>query len=81
MCDDILTRLNEEIRAEVWGLLVDARTEIERLRAAATAERVLADQLAKALRIVKADRPSAHTDEVWSVMSNALNTYKKARRG
>lgn len=33
MTDDIVNRLNEEIRAEVWGLLVDARNEIERLRA------------------------------------------------
>ena len=33
MGDDIVQRLNVEIEAESWGLLVDARNEIERLRA------------------------------------------------
>jgi hypothetical protein len=33
VADDIVTRLNVEIEAESWGLLVDARNEIERLRA------------------------------------------------
>ncbi len=32
MGDDIVQRLNVEIEAESWGLLVDARNEIERLR-------------------------------------------------
>ena len=32
--NDIVERLNVESEAESWGLLVDARDEIERLRAA-----------------------------------------------
>lgn len=40
MADDIVERLNVEIEAESWGLLVDARNEIERLRAERDAERL-----------------------------------------
>ncbi len=46
----------------------------------AAAERALADQMAGALRAVKHDRPTAHTDKVWSVVCDALDDYGKARR-
>ena len=42
-------------------------------------ERRLADQLADALKMVLHDRPSAHTDNVWSVINHALNTYEGVR--
>ena len=44
------------------------------------AERALADKLAEALRAVRADRPTAHTDAVWFVINTALGTYEEARR-
>lgn len=43
------------------------------------AERALADQLAKALRAVRADRPTAHTDAVWVGINTALETYEETR--
>ena len=51
----------------------DAADQIERLRA-------LADRLAGALAAVKADRPTAHTHEVWTAVCDALDDYGKARR-
>jgi hypothetical protein len=44
-------------------------------------ERALADQMAMALAAVKADRPTAHTDKVWSAVCDALAAYEEARRG
>jgi hypothetical protein len=46
----------------------------------AAAERALADQMARALAAVKADRPSVHTHEVWTAVCDALDDYGKARR-
>lgn len=84
MADDICDWLaKEEADAEEWGGLggaryyrkqfAAARTEIERLRASA-------DQLANALRAVQHDRPSAHTDDVWAAINQALITHEEARR-
>ncbi len=56
------------------------QTENERLWAALAAERALADQMARALAAVKADRPTAHTHEVWTAVCDALDDYGKARR-
>jgi hypothetical protein len=65
---------------DVVDLLQAQQAEIVRLRAERDAERALADQLAKALAAVKADRPSVHTHEVWTAVCNALDDYGKARR-
>lgn len=64
--------------------------EIRRLRAmtaeqalvhdAWLTERSLADQLADALRAVTHDRPTAHTDSVWSDIQSAMGAYEEARR-
>ena len=51
--------------------------EIERLHA----ERALADKLARALRSVIHDKPTAHTDEVWLRIHKALEAHEEARRG
>jgi hypothetical protein len=58
--------------------LIEAQqAEIERLRA----ERALADKLARALRSVIHDKPTAHTDEVWLRIHKALEAHEEARRG
>jgi hypothetical protein len=43
-------------------------------------ERALADQLAEALRAVRHDRPTAHTDNVWTAINQALEIHEEARR-
>lgn len=43
------------------------------------AECALADQLAEALRAVRHDRPTAHTDNVWTAINQALEIFEEAR--
>ncbi len=71
-------------RAEVERLRADLAAVVENEQRCISAEngwRALADQLAKALRAVRADRPTAHTDAVWLGINTALETYEEARRG
>ena len=49
------------------------------LRSDLVAERALADRLAHALRAVRSDRPTAHTDDVWSVINHALSAHQLCR--
>ena len=66
------------VPARLGDLKSDAvAVEIERLRA----ERALADKLARALRSVIHDKPTAHTDEVWLRIHKALEAHEEARRG
>jgi hypothetical protein len=67
---------NNEQNDDIIRLL----SEVVRLRAVRNAEHALADQLARALAAVKADRPSVHTHEVWTAVCDALDDYGKARR-
>ena len=88
MDDEIVERLAYEMwhnppegdTADAHWLAADALYEIKRLWVELAAERVLADQLADALRTVLHDRPSAHTDNVWAVINHALITYEEVRR-
>jgi hypothetical protein len=71
----------EVIGTDALADLMDAAAdEHGRLLTELAAERALADQLAEALRAVRADRPTAHTDAVWFGINTALETYEEARR-
>ena len=74
----------ERLRAEVERLEGQRKLRADLaylFKAERDDERALADQLADALRTVRHDRPSAHTDNVWAVINHALITYEEARRG
>ena len=49
-----------------------AADEIERLRH-------LSDELYRALQMVRHDRPTAHTDEVWNAVAVALDAWEARR--
>ena len=70
MSGDIVERL-------VAGQLSARLAEVEAER---TAERALADQLARALRVVRVTRHPTHVDNVWSVVSHAIAAWEEARR-
>ncbi len=55
MSDDIVGRLNVEIEAESWGLLVDARDEIERLHRRDDVLQVVMSRLSKDIATLTAD--------------------------
>lgn len=76
--DDEIVRLKAEVeRIEGQRKL---RADMAYLfKAERNDERALANQLADALKMVLHDRPSAHTDNVWSVINHALNTYEGVR--
>jgi hypothetical protein len=59
----------------------EALAFIVRLTTDLAAERALADKLARALRSVIHDKPTAHTDEVWLRIHKALEAHEEARRG
>jgi hypothetical protein len=60
---------NDELHDDVMRLLNERN-----------AESALADQLAEALRAVRHDRPTAHTDNVWTAINQALEIHEEARR-
>ena len=73
----------ERLRADNSDLRIDNR-RLADLHAgiyhAHAAERALADQLARALRVVRVTRHPTHVDNVWSVVSHAIAAYEEARR-
>lgn len=87
--DDSVMRQGPNIAA-VLQALGDAAAEIERLNEEVStmhpsvvhqccedvqAWKALAEQAESALRAVRADRPSSHTDEVWAAVQDALHAF------
>ncbi len=78
MADDIVERLRvihcaaDDLTPCGTCLTCRAADEIERLRQ-------LSDELYRALQMVRRDRPSAHTDEVWNAVAVAIDAWEASR--
>jgi hypothetical protein len=76
---DEITRLRNDLQFERDANNIMSAL-ITTISVEGAAERAQADQMARALAAVKADRPSVHTHEVWTAVCDALDDYGKARR-